>query len=313
MRVVFLGTPEFALPSLRALGASRYEISAVFTQPDRPAGRGQKPSPPPVKRFALEHGIPVHQPARIRSDESRTLLEALRPEFLVVVAYGQILPRWLLELPLVAPVNVHASLLPRYRGAAPVAWAILRGEAVTGCTTMLIEETLDTGPALLARSLEISPEATCGELQAALAELGAELLIPTLDGLASGRLVPRPQDETRATLAPKITKDMARLDWRSSAGELHNRIRAFQPWPVARTSFRSEPVLVHRSRPPVEGASASPLQPGSLAEVTDDGIAIACGDGVLQIVELQLAGGKRMTGRAFAAGSRIAPGRLLFE
>jgi methionyl-tRNA formyltransferase len=202
-----MGTPEFALPSLEALVAGGYDIVAAVTQPDRPAGRGQRPTPPPVKRFALEKGIPVHQPAKVRDPEFRPVLEALRPDFLVVVAYGQILPRWLLELPAVAPVNVHASLLPRYRGAAPVAWALLNGDPTTGVTTMLMEPTLDTGPMLLARSVPIGPETTCGELERTLAELGAELLPATLAGLAAGRLQPRVQDESRGGAAPPINQE----------------------------------------------------------------------------------------------------------
>jgi len=311
MRVVFLGTPEFALPSLEALADSSSEIAAVITQPDRPAGRGQKASPPAVKTRALARGLPVYQPERIRSEENRALLEALRPDFLVVVAYGQILPRWLLDLPAVAPVNVHASLLPLYRGAAPVAWALLRGDPVTGCTTMLMEETLDTGPILLARSLPVTQDATCGELERALARLGAELLLPTLDGLAAGRIYPRPQDDRQAVAAPKITKEMARIDWHRPSVEIHNRVRAFNPWPLARVRFHGQDLLVARTRP----AGAEPEEPGApgtVVSLTSDALRVRCGGGTaLDLLEVQVAGRKRVSGRDFASGFRLRPGDTL--
>lgn len=312
MRVVFLGTPAFAIPSLARLTGSAYEVVAVCTQPDRPSGRGQRATPPPVKDFALERGLPVHQPPRIRAEGNRGLFEALRPDFLVVVAYGQILPRWLLELPAVAPVNVHASLLPRYRGAAPVAWAILDGERATGVTTMLMEPSLDTGPTLLARSVPIDPDSTCGELEATLAALGAELLLPTLDGLAAGRLQPRPQDDRLAVAAPRITKEMAALAWDRTAAEIHDRVRAFNPWPLAATGFRGRRLQVLRTRrsaPPAERVPAS----GTLLGFTADGMLVACGEStVLEIAEVQLPGRRAVSGRAFANGARLVPGDVPF-
>jgi methionyl-tRNA formyltransferase len=313
MRVVFLGTPEFAIPSLVRLVGSTYEVAAVVTQPDRRAGRGQHPTPPPVKVLALERGLPLHQPERIRDEANRPILEALRPDFLVVVAYGQILPRWLLELPAVAPVNVHASLLPRYRGAAPVAWALLNGERTTGVTTMLMEPTLDTGPMLLARSVPIDLDATCGDLERTLAELGAELLLPTLDGMAAGRLQPRPQDERLAVAAPRITKEMAPIAWDRRAAEIHDRVRALNPWPLAATGFRGQRLRVLRTRA-AEAAAGTAAGPGTLLGFTAEGIVLACGESTaLEIVEVQLPGRRPVSGRAFANGAHLAPGAGPFE
>ena len=312
MRVVFLGTPEFALRSLEALVASRYEVAAVFTQPDRPAGRGQRPTASAVKRYAVSAGLVVHQPNKIRAEENRALLETLRPDFLVVVAYGQILPRWLLELPAVAPVNVHASLLPRYRGAAPVAWALIHGDTVTGCTTMLMEETLDTGPILLQRSLPIGLETNCGELERELAALGAELLVPTLDGLAAGKIYPRPQDAARAVAAPKITKEMAAVDWASPAPEIHDRVRAFNPWPLAHAPFRGERLIVARTLPVAESDQGGGGGEGTVLAVTANALRVRCGGAsVLDLLEVQLPGRKRISGRELASGARLAPGDVL--
>jgi methionyl-tRNA formyltransferase len=311
MRVVFMGTPEFAIPSLRALVQSSYEVSAVITQPDRPAGRGHRSQPPPVKVFAQDCGIRVYQPAKIRAEENRTFIQESRPDFLVVVAYGQILPGWLLQSPTIAPVNVHGSLLPRYRGAAPAAWAIMNGDSVTGVTTMLIEERMDTGPILLKREVPIPPTMTRGELEQALSGIGAELLVPTLDGLASHGLQPVPQDDSQASMAPKITREMARVCWNDNAVKVHNFIRALNPWPLARSEFRGESLHILRALP----ASAAPpgqAVPGVFLGVTRSGIRVQCGNGtVLELLEVQLAGRKRISGRDFASGARLRPGELL--
>src|SRR5262245_969884 len=312
MRVVFMGTPEFAIPSLRALVQSSYEVSAVITQPDRPAGRGHRSQPPPVKIFARDCGIRVYQPAKIRAEENRTIIRESGPDFLVVVAYGQILPGWLLQSPAIAPVNVHGSLLPRYRGAAPAAWAIMNGDPVTGVTTMLIEERMDTGPILLKKDVPIPPTMTRGELEQVLSEIGAELLIPTLDGLTSHSLQPIPQDDSQASMAPKITREMARVCWNDDAVKVHNFIRALNPWPLARSEFRGESLHIVRALP--YSGDASPVQtvPGAILGVTRGGIRVQCGSStVLELLEVQLAGRKRISGRDFASGTRLRPGELL--
>ncbi len=310
MRVVFLGTPEFAVPSLLTLLKSRYEVCAVFTQPDRPGGRGQNPLPPPIKTVAQTAGIPVHQPLKIRSDENRAVFESLGADFLVVVAYGQILPGWLLKSAAIAPVNVHASLLPRYRGAAPVVWAILRGETVTGITTMLMDEGLDTGKMLLKHEIAIPEEATGGELASRLSQVGASLVIPTLDGLVDGSLIPEEQNHTLATWAPRIVKDQARLSWDSEARDLHNRIRAFNPWPRAYCDFGGQRLLILKSRPAGLAGGAYPA--GSIIRLTENGILVACGLGsALEILEIQPANRRVVTGKEFAHGARIGPGAFL--
>lgn len=305
MRVVFLGTPEFAVPSLLALLKSAYEVCAVFTQPDRPTGRGQRVQPPPVKVCAQEAGIPVFQPERIRSDENRALFNSFKADFIVVVAYGQILPTWLLKSARVAPVNVHGSLLPRYRGAAPIVWAILNGESVTGVTTMWMDEHLDTGDILLARQVPVDDMATAGELASELARVGAGLLIPTLDGLRSGSIVPAPQDSRLASYAPLINKEMARISWVQRARDIHNRIRAFNPWPIAYAEFQGQRLMIHRSLLEKTG-DATEHAPGTYLGCSGDGLRIQCAEGtVLQLLDLQVAGRRRVSGREFANGARL--------
>jgi methionyl-tRNA formyltransferase len=313
MRVVFLGTPEFAVPSLRALIESSYQVSAVFTQPDRPSGRGQQPHPPPIKLAALASGIPVYQPEKVRSEEHRRLLEKLLPDFIVVVAYGQILPGWLLKAARVAPVNVHASLLPKYRGAAPVVWALLKGEVITGVTTMLMDEHLDTGPILLKRELEIPPAMTAGELADRLSHLGADLLIPTLDGLSSGAIRPVAQDDAQASWAPRIAKEQARISWEAKAIEIHNMIRAFHPRPLAYAEHRGRRVQILRSRTVGAHDSKGHL-PGTFLGKTDLGMLVQCGwDTVLEVLELQTESRRPISGREFANGARLSGAMLLFS
>jgi len=311
MRVIFLGTPEFAVPSLQALLGSAHEVCAVFTQPDRPAGRGQRPQAPPVKSVASGAGLPVYQPEKIRNPENRPLLEFFRPDVIVVVAFGQILPPWLLELPRLGCVNVHASLLPRYRGAAPVTWAILNGERVTGVTTMLMDEHLDTGPMLLKRETGISAEVTAGDLSVQMAQMGAELVIPTIEGLDAGRIQPVVQDDSLATSAPRITKEMAPIDWSRQAAAIHNQVRGLNPWPLAVTSCHGLRLQILRSTSP--GASAEQETPGgTFTGVSESGMRIACGAGtIIEILEVQPAGRRRMSGRDFANGARLRPGEKL--
>jgi methionyl-tRNA formyltransferase len=312
MRVVFMGTPEFAVASLRALLRSSYEVAAVFTQPDRPAGRGKHLHPSPVKRLALEAGIPVHQPEKIRLEVNRDDLERLAPDFVVVVAYGQILPGWLLRIARIAPVNVHGSLLPKYRGAAPIAWAILNGETVTGITTMLMDEGMDTGPMLLKRELPIDGTATTGELTIEMAAAGAELLIPTLDGLAAGSLKPVLQDPAQATVAPRIHKEMGRVDWNMDAHAIHNRIRALNPWPLAFTLFRGHKLQILRSVPSTPDSKSPERRGGELLGLTARGMLVSCGGQTrIEVLEVQMESRKRIGARDFALGARLRAGDVL--
>lgn len=312
MRVVFLGTPGFAVPSLRALLQSPYEVCAVFTQPDRPSGRGHRLQPPPIKIFASENNIPVFQPEKIRNEENRALFEQLRPDFIAVAAFGQILPRWLLRAASIAPVNVHASLLPRYRGAAPVVWAILNGDAVSGITTMLMDEHLDTGPMLLRTEIPVADTMTAGELESKLAECGASLLLETLDGLRSGAVRPVPQDDAQATLAPRITKEMAHIVWEKNAADIHNMVRAFNPWPVAFSNLHDQRIQVLRSWP--ESAAVGQCTPGAFLGFTREGIRVQCGAGtVLEILQVQLPSKRPVSGREFGIGARLRPDEVIFR
>lgn len=324
MRVLFLGTPAFAVPSLQALIDSSYDVCGVFTQPDRPSGRGHRLQPGPVKVLAQAQGIPVFQPEAIKADENRALLDSLNPDCIVTAAYGQIIPVWLLERSRLLPVNVHASILPRYRGAAPIPWAIWNGDSVSGVTTMVMEEALDAGGILLQEEVPIPMEMTMGELTARLAEVGARLLVPTLRGLHSGTLHPKPQDAAQVTWAPRITKDMAPVAWDKGAWEIHNQIRAMNPWPVANTRFREERLNLWRSLPveapgvagaqETSGASeAGEPAPGTLLAVGPHGMRVQCGQGTaLDILEVQRPGKGRTSGRDFVSGARVQPGVRLF-
>jgi methionyl-tRNA formyltransferase len=312
MRSVFLGTPDFAVPSLRALLHSAYEVCAVFTQPDRPAGRGQKLQASPIKRLALECGIEVFQPEKIKVEENRAIFERLQPDFIVVVAFGQILPGWLLRSARVAPVNVHASLLPGYRGAAPIVWAILNGDSVSGVTTMLMDEHMDTGPVLLKREVTIPETMTAGELSSRLAEVGAELLIPTLDGLRLGTLEPLPQDDSRATMAPRFKKEMAEISWERSAREIHNQVRAFNPWPLAFTYLNGRRIQILRTMPESEACDLV-TRAGVYLGTSANALRVGCGGGtVLQVLELKPEGKGTVSGGEFANGARLKPNSEIF-
>ena len=313
MRIVFLGTPEFAVPSLRVLLASAHEICAVFSQPDRPAGRGHRLHSPPVKVLAQDAGVPVYQPEKIRDERNRPLFEAFNPDFIVVVAYGQILPLWLLRSARVAPINVHASLLPQYRGAAPVIWAILRGESVTGVTTMLMDEQLDTGDILLMRQVPIPENMTGGELAGNLAQIGAEMLVPSIEGLSEGSVTPVPQDHTRASWAPRLTKDQAWISWDRNASEIHNQIRALNPRLFACATYQGQRLQVLRSR--VSFASGeSALLPGTVRGRTAEGLLVECADGtILEILEVRPPNRRAVSGCEFAVGARLKTGSRPFS
>jgi methionyl-tRNA formyltransferase len=309
MRIVFMGSGAFAIPSLEALIDAGHEVAAVVTQPDKEKGRGRELAPPPVKPIALARGLTVLQPRRIKLPEAQDALRLLVPDLQVVVAYGQILPKAVLDIPPRGTVNVHSSLLPRYRGAAPIHWAIVNGESETGVTTMLLDEGLDTGPTLLARATPIGPEETAPELEARLAKIGATLLIETLDGLVRGAITPQPQDHARATLAPIIEKEQGRLDWTLPAAAIDGRIRGFFPWPGTTAVHEGRALKILRARLlPETGAEA----PGTVVAVDRDGVVVACGGGTrLRLLEVQPESRKSMSASAFAAGARLAPGARL--
>ena len=313
MRVVFLGTPEIAVPPLQRLLDSAYEVAGVFTQPDRPSGRGQKLKPSPIKLFAEKKGIPVFQPERIRDEENRKVIGELDPDFLVVAAYGQILPSWLLNAPRLAPLNLHFSLLPHYRGAAPTAYAILNGDRVTGVTIMLMQEALDAGPILMQREIPVPINATTGELEAELSAIGAGLLIETMDRYLKDDIQPVQQDESRITWAPRLSKKDAQISWNENARRIHNRIRAMNPWPGAYTHFNGERLHIWSSKP-VAGGGGTGGGPGTFLGVTQNGLRIQCGEGsVLEILEIQKPSKRRVTGREFASGGRFQPNESLFQ
>jgi methionyl-tRNA formyltransferase len=306
MRIVFLGTPEFAVPSLRAL-ASEHEVLAVFTQPDRPKGRSQQVAESPVKIAANELGIPVHQPERVRRPEAIDLLRSFNAELMVVVGYGQIIPQTIIDMPRHGILNVHASLLPKYRGAAPIQWVIANGEVETGVTIMQIDAGLDTGDMLLKAITQIGPDETALELSARLAPLGAEALIETIRRIANGSARWERQDDALATLAPILKKEDGLIDWSRKASMIYNRLRAFTPWPGAYTTFRGQQLSIIRARP-IEEMSLTT----GMARAEKRRLFVGCGDGtVLELLEVQLAGKKRMSAEVFLNGYRLAGNEML--
>jgi methionyl-tRNA formyltransferase len=306
MRLVFLGTPAFAVPSLERLVGAGHQVLAVVTQPDRPRGRGQNPATPPVKQAAARLGLPVYQPERVRRPEAVEYLRALAPEAMVVVGYGQIIPQVVIDLAPLGIVNVHASLLPEYRGAAPVQWAIARGETRTGVTTMRIDAGLDTGDMLLKAETAIGPEEDAVELGGRLAVLGAGLLVETLAGLAAGTIVPEKQDNSRATYAPLLKKEDGLIRWDEAASAIHNRIRGMQPWPGGHTFFRGRALEIWKSR---ERAHAGEAAPGRFLSLKPP--VVACGSGALELVEVQMEGRKRVSGSDFVNGQRLTENDIL--
>jgi len=307
MRTVFLGTPEFAVPTLERMIAAGHDVVEVVTQPDRPKGRKQELTPSPVKAAALRHGIPVFQPERIRRADPVEHLRALAPEVMVIVGYGQIIPQTIIDIAPLGIVNVHASLLPELRGAAPIQWSIARGCAFTGVTTMRIDAGLDTGDIVDQWQTEIGPGETAPELSARLAEAGADLLVQTLAALRDGTARPQPQDNSRATLAPILKKEDGLVCWQRPAQQIHNLIRGFQPWPGAHTSFRGQSLHLWRSRLVPKRWS---LPPGAL--IHEEGVFAVGGDGAsLELLEVQLEGRKRMPAEIFANGHRLTQNELL--
>ena len=311
MILVFCGTPRFAVPTLEKLVEARHSVPLIVTQPDRPRGRGMELVASPVKQAAVHFGIPVVQPTAIRNnDEFRSQLAALRPGAIIVVGYGRIIPQWMIDLPRFGNLNLHASLLPKYRGAAPIQWAIANGESVTGVTTMRIDAGLDTGDILLQREMPISKEDTAETLAPELASVGAALMVETLRALENGQVRPTPQDHSQATLAPILNKEDGRMDFSRSATELFNRMRGFRPWPGAFTTFRNKTLQVHRAEP---WQASARLAPGNIA-LEGPHLLVGCGNGTaLDLTEIQVEGKRRMTTQEFINGYRPKTGDRLGE
>ncbi|MFB3087955.1 MAG: methionyl-tRNA formyltransferase [Acidiferrobacterales bacterium] len=311
MKIVFAGTPAFAVPTLRALVEARqHTVQAVHTQPDRPAGRGRHTRMSAVKELALELGLAVLQPAKF-DPLATSQLKALAPEVLVVVAYGLILPAAVLQIPRFGGINVHASLLPRWRGAAPIARSLEAGEEITGITIMQMDEGMDTGDILVQQQLAVHKDDTAQSLHDRLAPLGAGLLLDTLGKLAKGQIVPRPQDGARACYAPKLRKQEAILDWSAPAQLLARKVRAFNPWPVAQTRFRDRQLRIWEVGPVEDACGEQDAAPGTVLSADRDGIGVRTGDGVLVIRRLQLEGGKPLSAQAFINGYRLTAGERL--
>ncbi len=307
LRIIFCGTPEFAVPSLRHLLAQPdFQIVGVVTQPDRPRGRALAISSSPVKEAAVAAGVPVYQPAKIKSDEAFEYFKQAAPDAVVIIAYGQIIPQRLIEIPRLGWINLHGSLLPKYRGAAPIHRAILNGENRTGLTTMNIDAGLDTGPMLLRFETEIGLDETAPELYARLSEAGAPLVAETLRSLDSGTITPKPQDNSQASFAPPLKKEEGRIDWSQSAQQIYNRIRGLQPWPGAFSSFRGKNCAIW-GRPPLTPSAAVGL-PGEILKA-ESNVVVSCGGATaLRLEFVQLEGRKRVTALEFANGARLAPG-----
>jgi methionyl-tRNA formyltransferase len=310
MDLVFCGTPQFAVPTLDALVEAGHRIQLVVCQPDRPSGRGQQIAVPEVKQRALELGLRVTQPESIKNNTGfRAELEALNPRAIVVVAYGRIIPKWMLELPPLGNLNLHASLLPKYRGAAPIQWAIANGEQVTGVTSMQLAEGLDTGPVLLQRELAIGGDDTAAQLSPRLASAGAELMIETLRQLEARTLQAQPQDDSKATLAPLLKKEDGRIDFARSAQVIYNRLRGFTPWPGAFTSFRSKQLGIARARALAPGEDLVP--PGRI-RILDKRLLAGCGqDTSLELLEVQPEGKRSISAVEFINGYRLQGGEVL--
>jgi methionyl-tRNA formyltransferase len=307
LHLVFCGTPQFAVPTLEKLVSSGFSVDLVVTQPDRPKGRGLELVGSPVKQSALGRNVPITQPDRIKNNEEfRAQLAALNPDAIIVVGYGRLIPQWMLDLPLLGNINLHASLLPKYRGAAPIQWAIAKGEVLTGVTTMRLDAGLDTGDILLQREIAISPEDNAETLAPRLASIGADLMIETLHGLRDRSIHPRRQDQAKATLAPILEKEDGMVDFSRTANEIVNRMRGFQPWPGAYTRFRGKNLQILQAR------LGNEIVPQSELFVLRDRVFVGCGqNSSLELLELQLEGKKRTAARDFIHGHRPKPGETL--
>ena len=306
LRTVFMGTPDFALQTLQGLIDAGCKMVGVYTQPDRPKGRGKQLAAPPVKELAQKYDIPVYQPLKLRQPEAVAELEALAPDLIVVVAYGQILPKSVLEIPAHGCINVHASLLPKYRGAAPINKAIIEGETETGITTMYMDVGLDTGDMLVKKTLAIGPEETAGELHDRLASLGRETMEETLRQLCAGTLQREVQDDEQSTYASMMKKEDGRIDWNRSAQDIHNHVRGLDPWPGAYTTINGELLKLAETSPEAAEGLA-----GSVIAADKNGVCVACGSGSLRIQQLQLAGRKRLAAADFLRGCPLEAGAMM--
>ena len=307
MNIVFMGTPEFAVPCLQKLIDDGHNVKGVFTQPDKPKGRGHKMQFPPVKECAVNAGIPVFQPLKMRDGEALSILESLNPELIIVVAYGKILPKEILEFPKFGCINMHASILPRYRGAAPIQWSVLNGEALSGVTAMQMDVGLDTGDMLLTKTVEIGENETAGELHDKLSLLGAQVMAETIDLLLNGELKPEKQDDSESNYAPMLSKDLCPIDWNETAQKVHNKVRGLSPWPVATAKLGEKKVKIHKTivSEPSNG------KPGEVI-VSDKKLIVACGGSTsVEIVVLQTEGKKAMNAADFLRGNPIEKGTIL--
>lgn len=309
MNLIFCGTPQFAVPTLEKLVAEKFPIQLVITNPDEPRGRGHKVQPSPVKEVALKHGLAIYQPAKLKTDETRNFITQYRPDAIVIVAYGHIVPPWMIDLPPLGCINLHASLLPKYRGAAPIAWALIRGEKETGVTTMKIDAGMDTGDMLLERRELIRDDDTTETLSERLSVIGADLMVETLQKLERAEITPRPQDSRMATMAPRLKKADGLIDWTQPADELARRVRGLIPWPGAYTLFRGKRLHIWRAEAvPAIGSAVAP----STISTEGGRLAVACGEGTLLVLhEVQLEGRKRLVARDFANGARVESGETL--
>lgn len=305
MKIVFMGTPEFAVPSLKGL-IENFEVCAVFTQPDRPKGRGKKLGISPVKEEALKHNISIYQPEKIKKDaESIATLKKLKPDFIIVVAFGQILSKEVLEIPKYGCINLHASLLPKYRGSAPINWAVINGENKTGNTTMLMDVGIDTGDMLLSSEYDVTDDMTAGDVHDILMKDGAELLVKTINGTAEGKITPRKQDDSKSSYASMLSKELARINWSLGAADIKNLIRGLNPWPIAFTQYKDKTMKIYNSAVINEKAD---YEPGYIIKVNRDGIKVAAGEGTLLIKEIQFPGGKPLTVEEYIKGNTIEEG-----
>lgn len=309
MKVIFMGTPEFAVPCLRALHESEHSLIAVVTQPDRPKGRGGKLTPPPTKVFAQEQGIPVSQPLKMKDPAFLDVLKKLNPDVIAVAAFGRILPPVILDLPPKGCINVHASLLPKYRGAAPINWAIIKGETETGITTMQMDPGMDTGDMLLIEKIPILPDDTAGNLFGKLSQIGARLLIKTLEGIETGTIKPIPQDNDKATPAPMMEKETGKIDWGQSALDISNRVRGLDPWPGAFTFYKGDRLRIWKAA----AEAGSRGDSGTVAGVDKESFSVSTGEGLLRILEVQPANARRMRVREFLAGRNVRDGERFGE
>ncbi len=309
MRILFMGTPEFAVPCFEALIDVGHDVCGAVTQPDKPVGRGHKLTPPPVKRAAIERGVKVFQPETLKNEAFLSELDELKPELIVVVAYGKILPEYILNYPKYKCINIHASLLPKYRGAGPIQWSVINGEKKTGVTSMMMEKGLDTGDMLLKSELEIGEYETASELHDRLMIEGAKVLLATVDGLESNTIVPEKQDDTLSCYAPMLDKELAKIDWARSSREIINLIHGMNSWPVAHTLYMGERLRVYRA---TMGKDVMNCKCGEILSADDNGIEVACGDSKSVLLqEIQFTGSKAMTVREYLNGHEISIGEIL--